>query len=112
MGYDANGVRSGVCKRYGLDGSLEWVMDYTKEHIERINEFNAKKGRIDLSVGEAARLLGFPKGYAPSTPTEVNKQYRKVCAPLHPDKTPDPEATECFIEVSRARDTLLKILAE
>lgn len=110
--YDANGVRCGFCKRYGPDGSLEWVKDYTKDYIERLGEFNSKRGKISLSAAEAASLLGFPEGQLPKDEKEVDRVYRKVCMPLHPDKSPDPDANEKFIEVSRAREVLLKHFAE
>jgi|ERR1719264_886917 len=106
--YDGNGLRCGFCKRYGPDGSLEWVKDYTKDYMERIGEFNAKRGKITLSAEEAARLLGFADGQMPKDASEVDRVYRKVCMPLHPDKSPDPDANEKFIEVSRAREVLLR----
>jgi len=112
MQYDQNGVRCGFCKRYNPDGSLEWVKDYTKDYIERISEFNSKKGRLDFTEHAAAALLGFTGGVLPKTAAEVNTHYRKHCAPLHPDKTKDPDATEKFIQVSRARDLLLKAIEE
>jgi antitoxin component YwqK of YwqJK toxin-antitoxin module len=112
MQYDQNGVRCGFCKRYNNDGSLEWVKDYTKDYIERVSEFNSKKGRLDFTEHDAAALLGFQGGVLPQTAAEVNREYRKHCAPLHPDKTSDPDATEKFIEVSRARDLLLKAVEE
>lgn len=104
MQYNKDGVRIGFCKRYGPDGAIEWVKDYTKEYQERIETFNAKKGNISFTVMDAANLLGFeslPEGMA-----EVNSRYRTTCAPLHPDKKPDPESTEKFIQLSRARDIL------
>lgn len=108
MQYDENGVRCGFCKRYAEDGALEWVKDYTKDYIERLADFNAKKGKIDFSIEEAARLLGFAPGQLPKDSSEVDRVYRKRCMPLHPDKSPDPDANEKFIEVSRAREVLLK----
>lgn len=110
--YDQNGVRCGFCKRYGKDGSLEWVKDYTKDYIERVSDFNSKKGKLDFTEHDAAALLGFDAGKLPQTAAEVNREYRKRCAPLHPDKTSDPDATEKFIAVSRARDLLLKMIEE
>jgi len=112
MQYDGNGMRCGFCKRYGPDGSLEWVKDYTKDYIERIGEFNAKRGKIALSAAEAAVVLGYPEGKMPKDSAEVDRVYRKVCMPLHPDKSPDPELNEKFIEVSRAREVLLRYFAE
>jgi len=108
--YDQNGVRCGFCKRYNEDGSLEWVKDYTKDYIERVSEFNSKKGKLDFTEHDAAALLGFEVGRLPRTAAEINREYRKRCAPLHPDKTSDPDATEKFIAVSRARDQLLKMV--
>eukprot|EP00444_Apocalathium_aciculiferum_P061025 CAMPEP_0183599750 /NCGR_PEP_ID=MMETSP0371-20130417/179591_1 /TAXON_ID=268820 /ORGANISM="Peridinium aciculiferum, Strain PAER-2" /LENGTH=273 /DNA_ID=CAMNT_0025811821 /DNA_START=70 /DNA_END=891 /DNA_ORIENTATION=+ len=109
--YDANGIRTGFCKRYAEDGSLEWVKDYTKDYIERLAEFNAQRGKLDISVEEAAALLGFGSGQIPTEAAEVDRVYRKRCMPLHPDKCPDPDANERFIEVSRAREVLLKHLS-
>jgi antitoxin component YwqK of YwqJK toxin-antitoxin module len=106
--YNDKGVRWGFNKRYAEDGTVEWVKDYTKEYVERISEFNEKRGKVDFSVYEAAELLGFKQGELPKEAAEVNKEYRKRCAPLHPDKSPDPDAAEKFIEVSRAREVLLK----
>lgn len=107
--YDGNGMRCGFCKRYGEDGTVLWVKDYTKQYQERISDFNARKGMVDLnSVEEAAKLLGFKEGYLPNDAAEVDRVYRKRCLPLHPDKTPDPDAAERFIELSRAREVLLK----
>mmetsp|Transcript_41549 Transcript_41549/g.79572 ORF Transcript_41549/g.79572 Transcript_41549/m.79572 type:complete len:280 (-) Transcript_41549:65-904(-) len=111
MQYDANGIRCGFCKRYGPDGTIEWVKDYTKDYNERIGEFNAKLGKVALSVSQAAKLLGYSDGCLPKDAAEVDRVYRKVCMPLHPDKSPDPDANERFIEVSRAREELLKHLA-
>lgn len=108
--YDEHGVRNGFCKRYGIDGSQEWVKDYTKEYGERIAVFNAKRGKLSLNAEEAAFLLGFPEGYVPKDRKEVDSYYRKKCAPLHPDKSPDPDAHERFVEVSRAREVLIKWL--
>ena len=98
--YDQNGVRCGFCKRYNDDGSLEWVKDYTKDYIERVSEFNAKKGQLAFSEHDAAVLLGFPAGTLPGTAAEINREYRKRCAPLHPDKTSDPDAKEKFFLAS------------
>mmetsp|Transcript_55295 Transcript_55295/g.131889 ORF Transcript_55295/g.131889 Transcript_55295/m.131889 type:complete len:285 (+) Transcript_55295:81-935(+) len=108
--YNDHGVRCGFNKRYTPDGTLEWVKDYTKDHIERLALVNSRKGKLDFSVHEAAALLGFVPGTLPSSVQEVNRHYRKQCAPLHPDKSPDPDATAKFIQVSRARDLLLKQL--
>jgi antitoxin component YwqK of YwqJK toxin-antitoxin module len=109
--YDANGIRCGFCKHYADDGTLEWVKDYTKEYIERLAEFNSKTGKLDYSVEEAAQLLGFKAGEMPTEAAAVDRVYRKRCMPLHPDKCPDPDANEKFIEVSRAREVLLKYLS-
>jgi antitoxin component YwqK of YwqJK toxin-antitoxin module len=112
MQYDGNGIRTGFCKRYGEDGTVLWVKDYTKDYQARIEDFNARKGLVDLSsLDEAAQLLGFKAGEMPKDSTEVDRMYRKRCLPLHPDKTPDPDAAERFIEVSRAREVLLKHLS-
>mmetsp|Transcript_52297 Transcript_52297/g.122453 ORF Transcript_52297/g.122453 Transcript_52297/m.122453 type:complete len:289 (-) Transcript_52297:80-946(-) len=108
--YNDHGVRCGFNKRYTEDGTLEWVKDYTKEQQERLADVNSRKGKMDFSLHEAAALLGFLPGVIPGTVTEVNRQYRKQCAPLHPDKNPDPDKTAQFHEVSRARDLLLKHL--
>eukprot|EP00933_Yihiella_yeosuensis_P013581 TRINITY_DN12514_c0_g2_i1.p1 TRINITY_DN12514_c0_g2~~TRINITY_DN12514_c0_g2_i1.p1 ORF type:complete len:281 (-),score=53.26 TRINITY_DN12514_c0_g2_i1:154-996(-) len=110
--YDANGMRCGFCKRYAADGSQEWVKDYTKEQGERIAEFNAKQGNLSFSAEDAAKLLGFSLGKLPTDKAEVDRMYRKVCAPLHPDKTPDPDAHERFLEISRAREVLIKHMEE
>jgi len=104
MQYNKDGVRIGFCKRYAPDGAIEWVKDYTKEYQERIEGFNTKKGNIAISILEAANMLGFDS--IPSTLSEVNSRYRTTCAPLHPDKKPDPESTEKFVQLSRARDIL------
>jgi len=112
MQYDANGMRCGFCKRYGPDGTIEWVKDYTKDYTERVGEFNAKLGKVALSVSQAAKLLGYSEGSLPKDAAEVDRVYRKVCMPLHPDKSPDPDANERFIEVSRAREEMLKHLAQ
>jgi hypothetical protein len=110
--YDNNGVRCGFCKRYNDDGSIAWVKDYTKDYMQRLQEFNRKQGTMDLSVHEAAEMLGFSGGVLPPNVQAVNSAYRKRCAPLHPDKTSDPDATERFLEVSRAREVLLKHFGE
>lgn len=99
-----DGVRFGFCKRYAEDGSIQWVKDYTKQYIERIEAFNEKKGKVALTILDACKILGFEA--IPATMKEVNSQYRSKCAPVHPDKTPDPDATEVFIKISRARDVL------
>lgn len=80
--YDANGMRTGFCKRYAEDGTVEWVKDYTKEQGERIAEFNAKRGNLAFSVEEAAKLLGFPGGRPPEERAEVDRMYRRKCAPF------------------------------
>eukprot|EP00434_Breviolum_minutum_P010137 symbB.v1.2.008945.t1/scaffold563.1/size187063/22 len=108
--YDEHGMRNGFCKRYSEDGAQQWVKDYTKEYGERIAEFNAKRGKLSLNAEEAAAMLGFREGYVPKDRREVDSLYRKKCAPLHPDKSPDPDAHERFLEVSRAREVLLKWL--
>ncbi|CAJ1359551.1 unnamed protein product [Effrenium voratum] len=108
--YDDNGMRCGFCKRYSPDGAQEWVKDYTKDYGERIAEFNAKRGRLALNAEDAAAMLGFREGYVPKDRREVDQMYRKKCAPLHPDKSPDPDAHERFLEVSRAREVLIKWL--
>lgn len=115
MQYDQNGIRIGFCKRYGPDGTIQWVKDYTKDYLERLAEFNSKKGRIDLSVEEACKLLGClgPDGPPmPQTKQELDRIYRRRCAPLHPDKSKDPDAHERFVEVSRAREVIMKHLEE
>lgn len=99
-----DGVRYGFCKRYAYDGSIEWVKDYTKEYMDRIDEFNEKKGKVAVTITEACKILGLSD--VPKDMKEVNSQYRTKCAPVHPDKTPDPDATEVFIQISRARDVL------
>lgn len=99
-----DGVRYGFCKRYGHDGTIEWVKDYTKQYLERIEDFNEKKGKVAFTIMDACKILGFD--VIPKTMKEVNSQYRTKCAPVHPDKTPDPDATEVFIKISRARDVL------
>ncbi|GAB0490350.1 hypothetical protein MMPV_001584 [Pyropia vietnamensis] len=106
MQYDHHGIRMGFCKRYAPDGVIEWVKDYTKDYQERLAAFNRRKGELSsLSVMEAAKQLGFEA--IPETVKEVNSVYRTKCAPVHPDKTPDPDATEVFISLSRARDVLV-----
>lgn len=99
-----DGVRIGFCKRYAPDGTIEWVKDYTKVYMQRIEDFNTRKGSLSLSIRDAWDLLGFD-GVPPSM-KEVNSQYRTKCAPFHPDKTPDPDATDKFVQLSRARDVL------
>lgn len=99
-----DGVRFGFCKRYAHDGSIEWVKDYTKQYLERIDQFNEKKGKVAFTIMDACSVLGFDS--IPPSMKEVNSQYRTKCAPVHPDKTPDPDATEVFIKISRARDVL------
>lgn len=110
MQYDANGMRCGFCKRYGPDGTVEWVKDYTKDYQERLVEFNSKKGSLDLSMEEALELLGFSQRQMPNNRGEIDRMYRRRCAPLHPDKSPDPDAHERFLQISRAREVLLKLL--
>lgn len=105
MQYDQHGIRTGFCKRYAPDGVIEWVKDYTKDYQERLAAFNRRKGEHMPSVMEAAKQLGFEA--LPETVKEVNSVYRTKCAPVHPDKTPDPDATEVFISLSRARDVLV-----
>jgi antitoxin component YwqK of YwqJK toxin-antitoxin module len=99
-----DGVRYGFCKRYAHDGAIQWVKDYTKDYMERVDEFNEKKGNVALTVLESCNILGLDQ--LPASMKEVNSQYRTKCAPVHPDKTPDPDATEEFIRLSRARDTI------
>lgn len=99
-----DGVRFGFCKRYNRNGAIEWVKDYTREYQQKIENFNEKKGQVDFSLGEAVKVLGL--GSVPASMREVNSHYRAKCAPVHPDKTPDPDATEQFIRISRARDVL------
>lgn len=99
-----DGIRTGFCKRYADDGTVEWVKDYTKAYMQRIEDFHHRKGSISFSIRDACDVLGF--GDVPSSMKEVNSQYRGKCAPFHPDKTPDPEATDKFIALSRARDVL------
>ncbi len=99
-----DGVRYGFCKRYSPTGSIDWVKDYTKEYMERIDDFNEKKGKVAFTIKDACDVLGL-RGL-PKSMKEVNSQYRTRCAPVHPDKTPDPDATETFIKISRARDVL------
>lgn len=98
------GVRFGFCKRYAPDGAIAWVKDYTREYQQRIEAFNERKGSVDFNLAEACSVLGLDA--VPASMKEVNSQYRTVCAPVHPDKTPDPTATEKFIRISRARDVL------
>jgi hypothetical protein len=99
-----DGVRYGYCKRYAQDGAVEWVKDYTKEYMSRIDEFNEKKSKVAFTILESCKVLGFDE--VPTSMKEVNSQYRTKCAPVHPDKTPDPDAVEVFLGLSRARDTL------
>lgn len=99
-----DGVRYGFCKRYSEDGAIKWVKDYTKEYMEKIDNFNEKKGTFAFTIRDACNVLGFEN--VPNNMKEVNSQYRMKCAPVHPDKTPDPDATETFIKISRARDVL------
>lgn len=99
-----DGVRYGFCKRYAEDGAIQWVKDYTKQYMERIEQFNDKKGKVSFSVADACKVLGLQP--MPASMKEVNSQYRSRCAPVHPDKTMDPDATEEFIKISRARDVL------
>jgi len=101
-------MRCGFCKRYATDGALEWVKDYTKDYMERIDDINSRRGQLKFSITEAAKLLGCTDGLIPKDASEVDRLYRKACKPLHPDKCADPDANERFIEVSRAREVLLK----
>lgn len=109
MQYDHNGVRVGFCKRYGEDGTLLWCKDYTKDYIQRARDVNSKVGEMEFSVEDASKLLGFPEGRLPKSAHEVNREYRRQCALLHPDKSDDPNAAERFMEASRARDLLLTL---
>lgn len=99
-----DGVRIGFCKRYAPDGVIDWVKDYTKAYMQRIEDFNSRKGSLSLSLRDACNVLELDG--IPHSMKEVNSQYRTKCAPFHPDKTPDPDATEKFIRLSRARDVL------
>jgi antitoxin component YwqK of YwqJK toxin-antitoxin module len=99
-----DGVRYGFCKRYAMDGAIEWVKDYTKDYLQRVDAFNEKKGNVALTVMESCTILGLDE--LPPSMKEVNSQYRTKCAPVHPDKTPDPDAVEEFLKLSRARDTI------
>jgi MORN repeat variant len=99
-----DGVRIGFCKRYARDGAIEWVKDYTKEYMAKVDQFNEKKSEVAFTILESCAVLGFDE--VPPSMKEVNSQYRSKCAPVHPDKTPDPDAVEVFLELSRARDTL------
>jgi len=111
MQYDQNGVRTGFCKRYNEDGTLKWTKDYSKDYHDRITAVNQRAGGLEFSINEAARLLGFPEGRLPKTSHEVNREYRRQCALLHPDKSDDPLASERFIEANRARDLLLTLFS-
>ncbi|KAJ8900805.1 hypothetical protein NDN08_000105 [Rhodosorus marinus] len=102
--YNDKGVRIGFAKRYGHDGTIEWVRDYTKDYEDKLWSFNDRKGKLVFSEVDAAQMLGFEG--IPKTMSEVNSRYRQLCAPLHPDKKPEPESTEQFIRLSRARDVL------
>lgn len=104
-----DGIRFGFCKRYAQDGSIEWVKDYTKQYIDRVDEFNHRKGEVSLTVADACRELGL--SFPPPSLRDVNSNYRSRCAPVHPDKTPNPDATERFIHLSRARDVLQEYFA-
>ncbi|CAN8074139.1 unnamed protein product [Agarophyton chilense] len=99
-----DGVRYGFCKRYAPDGAVEWVKDYTKQYLDRIENFNEKKGKVSFSIMDACDVLGFES--LPGSMKEVSSQYRTKCALFHPDKTPDPNAAEEFTKISRARDVL------
>ena len=99
-----DGVRFGFAKRYEEDGTTTWVKDYTRDYLERIEKFNEKKGQVRFDLSGACDILGLDG--LPDSMKEVNKRYRVKCAPVHPDKTPDPDATEQFIKISRARDVL------
>jgi len=116
--YNKDGVRCGFCKRYAIDGAIEWVKDYTREQEERLQAFNAKRGNLDLTVTDAARVLGLEGDWCSHV---VNRTFRSKCAPLHPDwrRTAGDKAgetweeeqrTEAFIRLSRAREVLLKFL--
>jgi len=109
--YDANGMRCGVAKRYAEDGTVEWLKDYTKDYMGRVEVFNNKRGQFACNVQEAALLLEFPPGKLPADRKELDHHYRKKCAPLHPDKSPDPDSHEKFLEVSRAREILIEHLS-
>lgn len=120
MIYNKDGVRCGFCKRYAPDGVVVWVKDYSREQQDRIQDFNARRGKMDLTVAEAAGALGIGHEWCVHV---VNRTYRSKCAPLHPDwrrtvgqkqsETWDEERrTEEFIRLSRAREVLLKYLDE
>ncbi|KAA8496043.1 hypothetical protein FVE85_2198 [Porphyridium purpureum] len=104
--YDGHGVRIGFCKRYGRDGSILWIKDYTREYQDNLHEFKSRIGELDFSYADAAKHLGFDA--IPATMKEVERQYRLMSLPLHPDKqgVVSEEMTEKFIELSRARDSL------
>eukprot|EP00186_Timspurckia_oligopyrenoides_P001733 CAMPEP_0182443516 /NCGR_PEP_ID=MMETSP1172-20130603/2236_1 /TAXON_ID=708627 /ORGANISM="Timspurckia oligopyrenoides, Strain CCMP3278" /LENGTH=248 /DNA_ID=CAMNT_0024638829 /DNA_START=159 /DNA_END=905 /DNA_ORIENTATION=- len=107
MVYDNHGVRTGFCKRYHPDGSIAWIKDYTKEYEENLRNFKNRMGKLELSAMDAARVLGFET--FPTCVHEVNRQYRILSLPLHPDKqgaNVSDESTEKFIALSRARDLL------
>eukprot|EP00928_Gymnodinium_smaydae_P075853 TRINITY_DN58877_c0_g1_i1.p1 TRINITY_DN58877_c0_g1~~TRINITY_DN58877_c0_g1_i1.p1 ORF type:complete len:327 (-),score=72.54 TRINITY_DN58877_c0_g1_i1:50-940(-) len=110
--YDGNGMRCSFCKRYTPDGSIEWCKDYTKDYIERVDNVNSGTGNVghaQFGIAEASRTLGFPEGRLPKSAHEVNREYRRQCTLLHPDKSDAPDAAWRFEEATRARDLLLRM---
>lgn len=110
--YDGNGVRCSFCKRYAPDGQIEWCKDYTKDYINRVENANQGSGNTahaQFGINEAARTLGFPEGRLPRSAHEVNREYRRQCTLLHPDKSDAPDASFRFEEATRARDLLLRM---
>jgi antitoxin component YwqK of YwqJK toxin-antitoxin module len=110
--YDGNGQRHSFCKRYNRDGTIEWCKDYTKDYQERIHKstFGETKDRTAITSSEdAAQILGFPAGRLPRSSHEVNREYRRQCNLLHPDKSDAPDAAERFEEATRAKDLLLRM---
>ena len=82
--------------------------------------FNANRSSVDIGMAEAAHALGLP---GPWCAHMVNRTYRSKCAPLHPDwrrtvgqkhsqSWGEARRTEEFIQLSRAREVLLKYLEE
>lgn len=110
--YDGNGVRCSFCKRYNHDGTIAWCKDYTKDYQERISGVNSKTGHVAFGAAEASRILGFPEGRLPKSCHEVNREYRRQCTLLHPDKSDAPDAAMHFEEATRARDLLLRMFED
>jgi len=75
-----------------------------KEHFEEIKKHNAKKGQHTDT--KCRKLLSLPI-HGELEATQIKSAYRKVIKTAHPDLGGSHEK---FIEITKARDTLLEIL--